>query len=103
MQLPQHFGKDAMKHVMLSAAAIALALGLAACERETRTVERNTGTTVVQPKETVKEKETVVTPSSPAVKEKETVVVTPPSSGASGPAGPQGAQGDSGKTETKKE
>jgi hypothetical protein len=80
-----------MKHLMLSAAAIALAFGLAACERETRTVERNTGTTVVQPKETVKEKETVVTPTpKESVKEKETVVVTPPASGPAGPAGPQG-------------
>ena len=97
-----------MKQLMLSVAAVTLALGLAACERETRTVERNTGTTVVQPKETVKEKETVVTPGptkekettvvTPGpTKEKETVVVTPPASGSSGPAGPQGAQGDAGK------
>ena len=91
-----------MKQLILSAAAVTLALGLAACERETRTVERNTGTTVVQPKETTKEKETVVTPG-PA-KEKETVVVTPPASGSSGSAGPQGAPGASGtSTEMKKE
>lgn len=79
-----------MKHLMISAAAVALVFGLAACERETRTVERNTGTTIVQPKETIKEKETVVTPGP--VKEKETVVVTPPASGASGPSGPQGTE-----------
>lgn len=94
-----------MNHLMLTAAAVALAFGLAACERESKTVERNTGTTVVQPKETVKEKETVATPApKETVKEKETIVTTPPASGASGPSGPQGAQGSAGtSTEMKKE
>jgi len=90
-----------MRPLILTAAAVALAFGLAACERETRTVERNTGTTVVQPKETVEKKTTVVTPG-PTVKEKETVVATPPAGGASGPSGPQGSQGTT-STETKKE
>jgi len=43
-----------MKYWMLPAAIAILSVGLAACERETRTVEKS-GTTVVQP--TVKEKE----------------------------------------------
>lgn len=88
-----------MNPLMLTAAAVALAFGLAACERETRTVERGS-TTVVQPKETIEKKETVVMPKE-TVKEKETVVTTPPASGASGPAGPQGEPGKT--TEMKKE
>ena len=77
-----------MKRLMLSAAAIALALGLSACEREVRTTESRT---VVQP------------PSSPqVVKEKETVVEkavpVPGPAGPAGPAGPEGPQGEPGKT-----
>ena len=45
-----------MKPLMLSAAALLVAFGLSACESKT-------STTVVQPKETVKEKSTVVVPS----------------------------------------
>jgi len=79
-----------MKHLMLSAAAIVVAFGLGACERETSTVEKG-GTTVVQP--TTKEKETVVLP-------------TPGPAGPAGPAGAAGAPGsDTGSvsSETKKE
>ena len=77
-----------MKRLMLSAAAIALALGLSACEREVRTTESRT---VVQP------------PSSPqVVKEKETVVEksvpVPGPAGPAGPAGPEGPKGDQGKS-----
>ena len=61
-----------MKPLMLCAAALLLGFGLSACE------SRTSSTTVVQPKETVKETKTVVVP-------------TP------GPAGPQGAQGEPGK------
>ena len=72
-----------MKHLMLSAAAIALALGLSACEREVRTTESRT---VIQPtspqKEVVKEKETVVEKAVP---------------GPAGPAGPAGAEGPKGE------
>ena len=60
-----------MKPLMLSAAALLVAFGLSACESKT-------STTVVQPKETVKEKQTVVVP-------------TP------GPAGPPGPKGEPGK------
>jgi len=76
-----------MKHLMLSAAAIALALGLSACEREVRTTESRT---VVQPPasspQVVKEKETVVEKSVPGP------------AGPAGPAGPEGPKGDQGKT-----
>jgi len=76
---------------MLSAAAIVLALGMSACEREVRTTESRT---VVQP------------PQSPQVvkeKEKETVVeksVPGPAgpAGPAGPSGPEGAKGDKGDT-----
>jgi len=73
-----------MKHLMLSAAAVVLALGLSACEREVRTSETRT---VVNP------------PQAPAVvKEKETVVEkTTPVPGPAGPAGPEGPKGDPGK------
>ena len=74
-----------MRHLMLSAAAIALALGLSACEREVRTVESKT----------------VIQPTSPqVVKEKETVVekAVPGPAGPAGPAGPEGPKGDQGKT-----
>ena len=73
-----------MRHLMLSAAAIVLALGMSACEREVRTTESRT---VVQP------------PQSPAVvKEKETVVEKAvPVPGPAGPAGPEGPKGDQGK------
>jgi len=71
-----------MKHWMLPAAIVILGVGMTACERETRTVEKG-GTTVVTPKETVKEKETVVTTPAP---------------GPSGPAGPQGEKGEPGKS-----
>ena len=73
-----------MKHWMLPAAIVILGVGLTACERETRTVEKGGGTTVVTPKETVKEKETVVT--------------TPGPSGPSGPAGAPGEKGEPGKS-----
>ena len=88
-----------MRYWMLPAAIVILGVGMTACERETRTVEKSTGTTVVQPKETVKEKETVVT--------------TPGPTGPAGPAGAPGPQGEPGKsasdagkestTETKKD
>jgi hypothetical protein len=80
-----------MKYWMLPAAIAILSVGLTACERETRTVEKG-GTTVVQP--------------------------TQPVPGPAGPTGPKGEPGksasDSGsssttteskteKTETKKE
>jgi hypothetical protein len=65
-----------MKPLMLCAAALLVAFGLSACERETKT----SSTTIVQPKETVKEKQTLVVPTP-----------TP------GPAGPQGPQGEPGK------
>jgi hypothetical protein len=74
-----------MRHLMLSAAAIVLALGVTACEREVRTTESRT---VVQP---------VPTPG-PVVKEKETVVEKAvPVPGPAGPAGPAGAPGAPGK------
>ena len=62
-----------MKPLMLSAAALLVAFGLSACESKT-------STTVVQPKETVKEKQTVVVPSP----------------GPAGPPGPAGAPGKPG-------
>ena len=73
-----------MKYWMLPAAIAILSVGLTACDRETRTVEKG-GTTIVQPKETVKEKETVVTQPVP---------------GPAGPAGPQGEKGEPGKSAT---
>lgn len=74
---------------MLPAAIAILGVVVSGCERETRTVEKG-GTTVVQPKETTKEKETVVTQPVP---------------GPAGPAGPQGDKGDPGKpaSDTSKE
>ena len=63
-----------MKPVMLCAAALLLGFGLSACE------SRTSSTTVVQPKEVVKEKSTVVVP-------------TP---GPAGPPGPAGAPGKPG-------
>jgi len=89
-----------MKRLMLSAAAVAVALAFSACEREVKTVETNR--TIVQPaptaeKETVKEKETVVIKPE-TVKEKETVVIKPtPVPGPAGPAGPEGPKGEPGK------
>ena len=78
-----------MRHLMLSAAAIVLALGMSACEREVRTVESKT---VVQP----------TTPPPAVVQEKETVVEktvpVPGPAGPAGPAGPEGPKGDQGKT-----
>jgi len=76
-----------MRHLMLSAATIVLALGVTACEREVRTSDTRT---VVQP---------VPTPASPAVvKEKETVVEkSVPVPGPAGPSGPQGPAGAPGK------
>ena len=68
-----------MKHWMLPAAIVILGVGLTACEREPRPVEKGGGTTVVTPKETTKEKETVVTQPVP------------------GPAGPAGEKGDKGE------
>lgn len=78
-----------MKHLMLSAATIVLALGVTACEREVRTTESRT---VVQPapapgKEVIKEKETVV----------EKAVPVPGPAGPAGPAGAEGPKGDRGK------
>jgi hypothetical protein len=70
-----------MRHLMLSAATIVLALGVTACEREVRTTESRT---VVQP----------VPAPGPVVKEKETVVEKAvPVPGPAGPAGPAGAPG----------
>jgi len=62
---------------------VILGVGVSACERETKTVEKSGGTTVVTPKETVKEKETVVTQPVP---------------GPAGPAGAPGAKGEPGKS-----
>jgi len=77
-----------MRHLMLSAATIVLALGVTACEREVRTTDTRT---VVQP---------VPTPG-PIVKEKETVVEksvpVPGPAGPAGPSGPSGPQGAPGK------
>lgn len=74
-----------MRHLMLSAATIVLALGVTACEREVRTTESRT---VVQP----------VPAPAPVVKEKETVVEKAvPVPGPAGPAGPQGPAGAPGK------
>jgi len=72
---------------MLSAAAIVLALGMSACEREVRTTESRT---VVQPSQ----------PPQAVIKEKETVVEksVPGPAGPAGPAGPEGPKGDQGKT-----
>jgi hypothetical protein len=69
---------------MLPAAIAILGVVVTGCQRETKTVEKS-GTTVVQPKETVKEKETVVTQPVP---------------GPAGPAGPQGEKGEPGKPAT---
>jgi len=75
-----------MKHLMLSAATIVLALGVTACEREVRTTESRT---VVQP---------APAPGKEVVKEKETVVVNPvPVPGPAGPAGPAGTEGPKGE------
>ena len=79
-----------MKHLMLSAAAIVLALGLSACEREVRTSETRTVVTPPQAPAVVKEKETVV----------EKAVPVPGPAGPAGPAGapgPEGQKGDPGK------
>ena len=81
-----------MRHLMLSAATIVLALGVTACEREVRTTESRT--VVQQPapapeKETIKEKETVVVRPVP--------VPVPGPAGPAGPAGPEGPQGARGK------
>ena len=80
-----------MRHLMLSAAAVALALGLSACEREVRTTESRT---VIQPTQPP-------APGKEVVKEKETVVVKPESvpgpAGPAGPAGPEGPKGEPGK------
>ena len=75
-----------MRHLMVSAAAIALALGLSACEREVRTTESRT---VIQP----------TSPQKEVVKEKETVVekATPGPAGPAGPAGAEGPKGEPGK------
>ena len=69
-----------MKHLMLSAAAVVLALGLSACEREVRTTESRTVIQPTQPPAVVKEKETVVEKSVPV----------PGPAGPAGPAGPEG-------------
>jgi hypothetical protein len=71
-----------MKPLMLSAAALLVAFGLSACESKR-------STTVVQPKEVVKEKSTVVVPTpgsrrpSGAARENrgDTVIVTPAEEG----------------------
>ena len=73
-----------MNYWTLPAAILILGVGLTACERESKTVEKSTGTTVVQPKETTKEKETVVT--------------TPGPTGPAGPAGAPGEKGEPGKS-----
>ena len=80
-----------MRYWMLPAAIVILSVGMTACERETKTVEKS-GTTIVQPKETVKEKETVVTQPVPVP-------------GPAGPAGAPGEKGEPGKpaSDTKKE
>ena len=77
-----------MRHLMLSAATIVLAFGLAACERETRTVESRTVVQPPQPPQVVKEKETVVEKSAPG---------PAGPTGPAGPAGPEGAKGDKGE------
>jgi hypothetical protein len=77
-----------MRHLMLSAAAIVLALGLSACEREVRTTESRTVVQPPQPPAVVKEKETVVEKSVPV----------PGPAGPAGPAGPEGPKGDQGRT-----
>ena len=71
-----------MRHLMLSAATIVLALGMSACERDVRTTESRTVVQPPQSPQVVKEKETVVEKSTP---------------GPAGPAGPEGAKGDKGE------
>ena len=78
-----------MKHLMLSAATIVLALGLSACEREVRTSESRTVVQPPSPPQVVKEKETVVEKSVPG---------PAGPAGPAGPTGPQGDKGDTGKT-----
>ena len=73
-----------MKHLMLSAAAVVLALGLSACEREVRTSETRTVVNPPQAPAVVKEKETVVEKATPVP-------------GPAGPAGPEGPKGEPGK------
>jgi hypothetical protein len=73
-----------MKHLMLSAAAVVLALGLSACEREVRTSESRTVVNPPQAPAVVKEKETVVEKATPVP-------------GPAGPAGPEGPKGEPGK------
>lgn len=73
-----------MKHLMLSAAAIVLALGLSACEREVKTSETRTVVNPPQAPAVVKEKETVVEKATPVP-------------GPAGPAGPEGPKGEPGK------
>ena len=76
-----------MKHLMLSAAAIVLTLGLSACEREVRTSETRTVVNPPQSPQVVKEKETVVEKSVPV----------PGPAGPAGPAGQPGAPGPEGE------
>jgi len=75
-----------MRYWTLPAAILILGVGLSACDRQSKTVEKSTGTTVVQPQETTKEKETVVT--------------TPGPTGPAGPAGAPGEKGEPGKSAT---
>ena len=78
-----------MRHLMLSAAAIVLALGVSACEREVRTTESRTVVQPPQSPQVVKEKETVVEKSVPG---------PAGPAGPAGPSGPEGAKGDKGDT-----
>ena len=78
-----------MRHLMLSAATIVLALGVTACEREVRTTESRTVVTPAPEKEVIKEKETVVVKPTP--------VPVPGPAGPAGPAGPEGPKGEPGK------
>lgn len=73
-----------MKYWTVPVAIVILGVGLTACDRQTKTTEKSTGTTVVQP----------------TTKEKETVVTTPGPTGPAGPAGAPGEKGEPGKSAT---
>jgi hypothetical protein len=81
-----------MRHLMLSAATIVLALGMSACERDVRTTESRTVVQPPQAPQVVKEKETVVEKSVPGP------AGPAGPAGATGAPGPEGEKGDKGDT-----
>ena len=78
-----------MRYLMLSAAAILLALGMSACKEETKTVIQP----VPVPGPVTKEKETIVQPVPVPVPGPTTTIPVP---GPAGPPGPTGATGPEG-------